>query len=307
MAMKQPGFQHEALIYAGPEDFLAGTLPFLRDALEADEPALVAVSQANTALLEGELGTAGEGIHFAEMEVLGRNPARIIPFWREFVDSNRGRAVRGIGEPIWPGRESAEIDECERHEALLNVAFSPPPAWSLLCPYDGRGLDDDVLEAVAHSHKTVARDGLNSESTKYLAKRDCFAGELTTRPDGASAFAFDRGNLAAVRRGVGQAARQAGLSPSVIDDLVVAASELAANSILHGGGTGTVHTWQEAGRLLVEFEDAGTIDEPLAGRLRPELTQEGGRGLWLAHQLCDLVQIRSGAGGTRVRLRAATA
>jgi anti-sigma regulatory factor (Ser/Thr protein kinase) len=303
--MKQPGFQHEALIYTDSEDFLAGTVPFLREALEAGEPALVAVSQANTALLEGELGADGAAVRFAEMEALGRNPARIIPFWREFVDSNDGHAVRGIGEPVWPGREPAEIDECERHEALLNVAFSAPPAWSLLCPYDGRGLDDEILEAVAHSHKTVARDGANGKSTEYLAERDCFAGELTIRPPGIDdAFEFGRSSLAQVRRRVEQAARQAGLSGSAVDDLVVAASELAANSILHGGGTGSLHIWRESGRLLVEVEDAGTIDEPLAGRLHPELNQESGRGLWLANQLCDLVQIRSGTGRTTVRLQA---
>jgi anti-sigma regulatory factor (Ser/Thr protein kinase) len=34
----------------------------------------------------------------------------------------------------------------------------------------------------------------------------------------------------------------------------------------------------------------------------PPLSDEGGRGLWLANQLCDLVQIRSGENGTVVRL-----
>jgi anti-sigma regulatory factor (Ser/Thr protein kinase) len=88
-------------------------------------------------------------------------------------------------------------------------------------------------------------------------------------------------------------------------DLVAAASELAANSVAHGGGSGTLRIWRERPRLLVEFEDRGTIAEPLAGRFRPPPTQEGGRGLWLANQLCDLVQIRSSAAlGTTVRLQA---
>jgi hypothetical protein len=39
----------------------------------------------------------------------------------------------------------------------------------------------------------------------------------------------------------------------------------------------------------------------------PEPGELDGRGLWLANQLCDLVQIRSGAGGTRVRLQMAVA
>ena len=302
--MKRPGFRHEALIYADPDEFLAGTVPFLREALEAGEPALVAVSRANTVLLEAELGADAAAVRFAEMEQLGRNPARIIPFWREFVDENGGRSVRGIGEPLWPGRESAEVDECERHESLLNVAFSSPPAWSLLCPYDGRAFGDEVLEKVAHSHSSVARDGVSAQSSEYVAGRDCFAGELTRQPAGTEAFEFDRGTLADVRRRVERVAERAGFPAQDAADLVIAASELAANSVAHGGGSGTLRTWKDGSRLLVEFEDGGSIEEPLVGRLRPQLTQEGGRGLWLANQLCDLVQIRSRPGRTTVRLQA---
>jgi anti-sigma regulatory factor (Ser/Thr protein kinase) len=35
----------------------------------------------------------------------------------------------------------------------------------------------------------------------------------------------------------------------------------------------------------------------------PEPGQLGGRGLWLANQLCDLVQIRCSPAGATVRLR----
>ena len=301
--MNRRGFHHEALIYQDPEDFLAAALPFLHGALEAGESALVAISRANTALLEGELGADAAAVGFVEIEELGRNPARIIPFWREFVDQNNGRPIRGIGEPVWPGREAAEIDECERHESLLNVAFAPPPAWSLLCPYDGRALADEVLERVAHSHGSVCRDGVSAQSSEYVADGDCFAGELTEQPVGTEAFEFDRAGLADVRRRVERAAEGAGLTGPDAADLVIAASELAANSVAHGGGSGALRTWRDGGQLLVEFEDSGSIEEPLAGRLRPSPTQQGGRGLWLANQLCDLVQIRSHPGRTTVRLR----
>jgi anti-sigma regulatory factor (Ser/Thr protein kinase) len=92
------------------------------------------------------------------------------------------------------------------------------------------------------------------------------------------------------------------MGPRVVADLVTATSELAANSIMHGGGTGTLRLWRENGNLIAEVEDAGRIEDPLVGRLRPGIRQEGGRGLWLTNQLCDLVQIRSGEGGTVVRL-----
>jgi hypothetical protein len=80
--MKHAGFQHEALIYEGEDDYLRGTVPFLRAAVEAEEPALVAVGRSQSELLKEELGEAAERIRFADMERLGRNPAWIIPFWR---------------------------------------------------------------------------------------------------------------------------------------------------------------------------------------------------------------------------------
>lgn len=303
----EPGFRHEALIYSDPDQFLAAAVPFLAIALEAGEPALVAVSERNTELLRGELGADAEGIGFVAMEELGRNPARIIPFWRDFVDGQEGRPARGIGEPLWPGRGADEIDECQRHESLLNVAFAAAAGWSLLCPYDGAALPDEVLAAVSLSHQSVAHDDSHEASGDYVADRDCYAGELSRHPADAEALAYDRTRLAAVRRLVKRVAEEAGIAVGATADLVVAASELASNSVAHAGGAGILRTWRERDRLLIEFEDRGTIDEPLAGRLRPAPTQEGGRGLWLANQLCDLVQIRSNALGTTVRLQAALA
>ncbi len=305
--MSKHGFRHEALIYSDPDQFLAAAVPFLTAGREAGEPALVAVSERNTELLRGELGADAEGVGFVAMEELGRNPARIVPLWRDFVDGEEGRPVRGIGEPLWPGRGADEIDECQRHESLLNVAFSSAVSWSLLCPYDGTALADEVLAAVSHSHRAVAHDGAHRASGDYLADRDCYAGELSHHPADAEAFAYDRARLAAVRRMVKRVAEEAGVAVGKIADLVAAASELAANSVSHGGGGGTLRAWRERDRLLIEFEDRGTIEEPLVGRLRPTATQEGGRGLWLANQLCDLVQIRSNALGTTVRLQAALA
>lgn len=300
--MEHAGFQHQALIYEDPDDFLAGTMPFLQAALEAGEPALVAVRRPQAALLEEELGDDARRVQFATMEEVGRNPASIIPLWRDFVDESGGRSVRGIGEPVWPERGPAALEECQRHEALLNVAFAPGQAWSLLCPYDGASLSEEVLEKVGASHQHVCCDGRVEESADFNPDPDCFAGELP--PPAATPEVLDFGltELSEVRRRVAAAAERAGMDPRGVADLVTATSELAANSVMHGGGTGTLRLWHENGALLAEVEDRGLIEEPLVGRLRPGVSQEGGRGLWLANQLCDLVQIRSGASGTVVRL-----
>lgn len=304
---RKSGFRHEALIYDDSDQFLAGALPFLTAGLEAEEAILVAVSQRTSDLLRGELGADASGIGFVAMEEVGRNPGRIVPLWGDFVDRQTGGSVRGISEAAWPGRRAVEIDECQRHDSLLNLAFGSGADWSLLCTYDGAALSDQVLTAVSHSHQAVLHDGIREPSSEYPAECDYYGGELTHHPSGAEAFAYDRDRLAAVRGRVRQAAADAGVAVRGAEDLVVAASELAANSVVHGGGAGTLRIWREHDRLLVEFEDRGTIEEPLAGRLRPSLTQSGGRGLWLANQLCDLVQIRSSELGTTVRLQAAAA
>jgi hypothetical protein len=166
MARRRHGtcrFQHQALIYEGADEYLAGTVPFLRAALEAGEPALVAVRRGQATLLEEELGREAE-VRFLPIEEAGRNPALIISLWRDFVDENGGRAGRGICERVWPERSPAALDECHRHEALLNLAFAPAPAWSLVCPYDACTLADDELEAAAATHRLVSREGQTAVS-----------------------------------------------------------------------------------------------------------------------------------------------
>ncbi|HEX5608847.1 MAG TPA: sensor histidine kinase [Solirubrobacterales bacterium] len=302
----QADFRHDALIYAGEEEFLAGVLPFLLEGLEAGEMALVAVDLARMELLQAELGDEGAAVFFADIEDLGRNPARIIPFWREFVAEHPSRPVRGVGELLGPGRDPREIDECQRHEALMNVAFGPNSNWSLLCPHDAGALSDEVLARVADSHQHVTLSGVAEPGLGFLVENHCFAGTLSSPPSGAGVCEFDLGGLAGVRRRVEAIARRAGLASLHVSDLAVAANELATNSVAHGGGHGTLRTWLEPDRVIVEVSDRGRILDPLVGRIRPLVTQEGGRGLWLANQLCDLVQIRSGADGTTVRLHMAT-
>jgi anti-sigma regulatory factor (Ser/Thr protein kinase) len=300
--MEHAGFQHQALIYEGPDEYLAGTAPFLRAALEAGQPALVAVRKEQADLLKGELGGEAGLLRFVRIEELGRNPAGVIPLWRDFVDQHKGRSVRGVSELVWPERTPAEMEECHRHEALLNLAFAESRPWSLLCPYDACSLDDDELERAATTHKLISREGRTEESAAFDHDFDSLAGELPVPRVRAETLSFGLDELAEVRKRVAAAGERAGMDAISVADLVTAASELAANSVMHGGGTGTLRLWRENGALLVEVEDEGRIEEQLVGRLRPVVTQEGGRGLWLANQLCDLVQIRSGESGTVVRL-----
>jgi anti-sigma regulatory factor (Ser/Thr protein kinase) len=84
---------------------------------------------------------------------------------------------------------------------------------------------------------------------------------------------------------------------------VLAVHELATNSVRHGGGRGTCRLWRDGAALVCEVSDRGWITDPQAGRRRPAADQPGGRGLWLVHQLCDAVELRTSPSGTVVRVR----
>ena len=106
-----------------------------------------------------------------------------------------------------------------------------------------------------------------------------------------------------MRREITGLARHVGLNAARTDEFVLAVNEVATNSIRHGGGRGTLRAWIDSEAAVCEISDAGVITDPLVGRRRPASDAPGGRGLWLANVLCDLVQVRSGPDGTVVRLR----
>jgi anti-sigma regulatory factor (Ser/Thr protein kinase) len=299
-------FYHETLFYSDEDGFVSGTVPFIREALAADEPVLVAVSKAKIELLREALSDDAARVGFTDMSVLGSNPARIIPVWRKFLQQQAdGRPVCGIGEPIGAGHDDAELSECQRHESLLNVAFDDGQGWRLLCPYDVEALDERVILAARESHPFIAQGGVSRASERYKTIWDGwspFAGALPAPETQPEELEFTREDLGTVRGAVATFAADAFFARGRIDDLVLAVDELATNSVYHGGGRGRLRMWRDGQTLQCEVSDRGSFVEPLAGRIQPTPEQWKGRGLWLANQLCDLVQIRSSDAGSVVRL-----
>lgn len=300
-------FSHEALLYAGVDDFLAQMVPFLREGANAGEPTLVVVDEHKIDQLRESLDDDADAIVFADMADVGANPARIIAAWHRFVADQGalGRPLRGVGEPIWSGRTADELVECQRHESLLNLAFADAPSFRLVCPYDIESLPAEVIDEARRTHPVVAHGGDGRASTDYMgldALVAPFDRPLTPAPPDRAQLAFDGDRLGAVRRFVIREAQRARLDEARADALVVAVNELATNSVRHGGGGGTAAMWSTDDALLCEIRDRGRIVDPLAGRLAPDVSELGGRGLWIVNQLCDLVQVRTNEDGTVVRV-----
>ena len=275
------GFRHEVTFYDGTRSFVSATAPFIREGLAARERILVLLNPDKIEALRAELGTHAAGVTFADMAEVGHNPARIIPAWQDFLLDADGAAARGIGEPIWAGRSADALIECERHEALLNVAFEGGRPWRLLCPYDERTLEAGTLREARRNHPFVRSHDVTTASDTYagVAAIESTTGEpLSGAPRDAASNGF-RGRS---------------------DEVRLVAQELSSNGVRHGGGKGTLRTWTQNESLIVEVRSGEQIVDPLAGRHRP-VAGTGGYGLWIVNQLADLVQIRNDALGSTVR------
>jgi len=299
------GYRHEAFLYSGQAEFVSGTISFVRRALSAGDPVLVVVSGEKIGLLRQELGAEAGNVSFADMACVGDNPARIIAVWQAFVVAHAGaRQLWGIGEPVHPKRSPTELAECQLHEALLNVAFDAATPFWLLCPYDLEALAADVIDEAQRTHPFIARtDGRRASGAfRLIDLADPFDRPVPARPADAATMSFQIGRLRRVRAFVAAQATHAGLDPESSAAMVLAVTEIATNSLRYGGGHGELCAWVQDGSLVCEVSDRGHITSPLVGRVQPVLDGQGGAGMWVANQLCDLVQIFSSSRGTTVRV-----
>jgi anti-sigma regulatory factor (Ser/Thr protein kinase) len=127
-----------------------------------------------------------------------------------------------------------------------------------------------------------------------------------------SASEADRGGPAIViaalaqipraRQHVAEAGSGAGLPSSAVERLAIATHEVVTNAIMYGGGRATIRIDIDDTRLVVTVADRGTGWSGSAPAARPAAEQLGGRGLWLADNLCDEMTIARTPTGTTIRL-----
>jgi anti-sigma regulatory factor (Ser/Thr protein kinase) len=306
MSAAADSFVHPALFYRGEREYVDGTVSFVRAGLAAGEPVAVAVPGENLRLIRDALGDDAEGVRLLDMREAGRNPGRIIPgVLRAFADTQPpGRRVRIIGEPVWAGRTDTEYPACVQHEALINAAFRGR-AVTILCPYDIGRLDERAVADAYATHPTVIPPGSAEQHESHAyAPEDVVARynePLPPAPPDVPPLTFTSPQLPQARHHAVAEGGRLGLTGVRLDDLALVTAELTTNSVVHGGGTGTLRVWAEDGYVVCEVRDAGRLTDPLAGRRPVPRDQRGGRGLLLVNLVSDLVRVHTGRSGTTIR------
>ncbi len=300
---------HQALLYGSEEEFLAGTVAFIRDGLDRGDPVRVVTTDRNRGWLWAALGADAGRVAFGESSQWYRHPVRALAAVHRTVQeaSRRGQRLRMIGEPWSMARTVQENTEWARYESLVNAALG----WSnaaLLCTYDTGVVSLDVVAQVVRTHPELVVNGGSRSSPSYLDpavfNAQCDGSALPELSAPALWFGFDGlGQLVILRDFVMSQAAQAGVAVLDATQFLQAIYSVATNAIEHGGASATVRAWAGPQSILCEVRDAGAgLRAPLAGRLPASRSTARGRGVWFARQRCDLVEVRSGPAGTIVRL-----
>ncbi len=293
---------HEALIYHDEAEFDAALHTFLQEAAAAGEPVLVALPGRHLDHVREALGDAMAGARCADLEQVARNPSRLLSMIEEWVTAHGGRA-RVVSEVVWPGRSHAEAVEALRHEALVNHALAGSAA-TIMSPFDARHLDEEILAGVEMTHPTVVEGGHRRAGAAYTDPLSTAFGELWPLDDPSgpvSEHSLD-GTLLDLRRAIAEDPALASLSAERRSDLVFAINEAASNAVKHGNVGCMTRIWHNGDEVVTEVRSRSGVDDVMAGRRRPAADALDGRGLWLINQVCDLVQLRSGASGMTLRM-----
>jgi hypothetical protein len=241
---------------------------------------------------------------FADMAEFA-NPARIIPAVKQFVAAHAGAPIRGVGEPIWAGRRAAEIVEAQFHEALMDIALAADaPLW-VLCPYNISELDAPTIDEAYRSHATAVHAQASITSSAYggaVHAAAAFGASLPEPQAVIDTVAVRRTDpdetAAAVLRfatGAGLPARRAVRLAAAVDAISAAAARQIEQEV-------SIRLWGDADEVVCEVNDQAVITDVLVGRSGSLRNEPHDRAIATANELCDLVQVRSNADGTTVRL-----
>ena len=137
--------------------------------------------------------------------------------------------------------------------------------------------------------------------TRAKSGRDTgVAGVLLDRP-------FGRDEITDVRHEVSARVSAAGLSGDRLHGFVLAVNEVITNVVLHAGGLGRLVLRVDGDTAFCSVSDTGPglPEEFRTVPATPGTSEVGGRGIWLAYQLCDEVTIDNGPVGATIGLRIA--
>ncbi|KDN21814.1 sensor histidine kinase [Amycolatopsis rifamycinica] len=304
----QRGYDHAAIHYASDAELLAVVVPFLTAGLTAGEPTVVSLAPERAELVRRALPPSAS-TRFLSTDDLYARPAAAIKSYRELMAgfvADGASGIRIVGE-VPPEAIDTSWDWWARYESAVNHAYDEFPLRSM-CAYDTRTTPRHVLDDVARTHPFLATpDGGHLTNAGYVDPPSFLAEprpmKLYPIQHTVPLAELIDPQPSAARRAVADFDKT-GLPAAEIDDLVLAVSEIVDNALRYGRSPVRMRIWADCEHMVVTVHDTGAgPGDPFAGLL-PAGRDIGGRGLWIAHQVCSQVALHRDDTGFTVRLTA---
>ncbi|MDP9303986.1 MAG: MEDS domain-containing protein [Actinomycetota bacterium] len=301
MSATEPRLVHEALVYSSDEEFLERLVPFLQDGLAASHSTMVVLSPNKSALLREALGQDAQRVSFGDASTIYRRPAHAIAEYRRLLDAELSRPnielVRVIGEiPFGPTSEGHA--EWARYESVFNRGFAAYRSW-VVCGYDTRALPEQIVADALRTHPMVSTRGHRDTNAGYIETDELVERPVRREPERADVAGHPLSrltvtkerDLAELRRVVAAAARAAGLASSIVDDVTLAAAELARDALSDARGEASVEVTRDGVRWHCDVTDRESTE-----------TACGEIGLSIARLISERVELASWGGAHTVRM-----
>jgi anti-sigma regulatory factor (Ser/Thr protein kinase) len=285
MSAEASTMRHSALVYESRDEYVDRAVAFLREGLEAGEGAVVGNTRSGLAAVREALGPDAAQVTFIDVGAAYTRPARTFAAYHKvYADEFKKAASVRVISDVQYGPEPAEWEMWMGYEALMNHAFAHLPTWAM-CTYNANGLPDPLLETVWRTHPEVGT-GTTWTKSDHFEEPTHLLRRITPLPEplpDLRSISSGRGPEA-LRENLARELTADGVTEAKTLDMLIAATEIAANAEDHGGGVKDVRVGRANGRFVCEIVDRGNgFDDPTAGYLPP---RKGiGRGLWVARQL----------------------
>lgn len=153
-----PGFdeplvhQHQAVLYHSMREFLAGTVPHLREGIAAGAPTIAVAPLREADALREVLGQDAPAVQFIDPLDVYANPVRAMAAISAVARTLGPRPAWVVATDDW--ERYPDPIEWVRYESLLNVSF-PNQRFHARCCYDTRVVSAEVVDYVRRTHPEV--------------------------------------------------------------------------------------------------------------------------------------------------------
>ncbi|OLL98114.1 putative regulator of sigma factor [Pseudonocardia sp. Ae406_Ps2] len=286
------GLVHRAVPYRDPEHQAVAIAGPVTEALETGRRALVIVDPRCAAVLRHSLGHDA-GVEFRSPDRMhSAPPFTVAGRWSRAVREALADGASGVctvGQPV----ELPHADPAywTRLDLALSHALRALPVELLCCFPDAEA--DRARAGALHDEFLV--DGVPVPSDCRRDDHELLAENPQRPPDELGppimTLPVTLDDLGSMRRIVERQAELSGLGPTRVSDLVLAVNELISNGVEHGSGHPVLRMWRTEAGLVSEMSDAATCRLAFPGLAAPPVSGERGRGMWLASELSDVLQV----------------